>query len=173
MAGTARIGGTRGLRRCSCGRSDGRSGKNPDDHRIVTSNDAKLDAKGRVGRPHARTRRNRWSDRSGRKSPWDRCAYNSRTDCKNRRPPEPLAPCCPPQMHTKLTETQQSGYAGPGIGSRPAGQSEPICLHRDETFWRVENHTAGSPMLIQHSGSSPNRPRGEQLRTWNGKGAPI
>jgi 2-dehydropantoate 2-reductase len=30
-----------------------------------------------------------------RKDPWDRCAYNSRTDCKNRRPPKALAAYLP------------------------------------------------------------------------------
>jgi hypothetical protein len=42
-----------------------------------------------------------------------------------------------------------------------AKQNEPFCLHRDETFWGVGNHTARRPIGIQHSGSFLNGTRGE------------
>jgi hypothetical protein len=63
--------------------------------RRITCDYAQLYAEGRVGWPHTRDRRHRWADRSGRKDPWDRCAYNSRSDCKNRRPPKALAAYLP------------------------------------------------------------------------------
>ncbi len=134
MAGTARIGGRRGLRCCGRGRGDCRSAKNPDDHRIFTSNDAQLDAKRRVGWPHARARRDRRPDHSGGKDPRNRRHRDTATSRNNRRPAGQIASRRDTrQLRQHLRCTRE---ARPSGSNGSIGQEANRRVFRDSVFNR-------------------------------------